>query len=120
MTAQTYNVNQPEAARLLADKFAIVLPLVGVALTDGVSVDGSGRLAYLNICFSSPESNALTLTRTIGATTVSELLNGGTNIVANAMYAVTVPVAPGETINLTYGATGATYTCRIGAVVQNG
>jgi hypothetical protein len=120
MTAKTYNINQPEAPKLLADEFDIALPAIGQPLTDGVSVEGSDRLAYLNIHFSSGASSTLTLTRTIGATTVSELLNGGANIPADAMHVETVPVVGGELINLTYGATSDTYTCRIGAVVQNG
>ena len=120
MTAIQYNVNAPEAAKLLAEKFKVALPAIGQPLTDGIEITGSGRAQYLNIAFSSSVSNALTLTTTTTAGTDTELLNGGANIPAGTRYQATVLVAPGETINLTYGGTSGTYTCKIGAVVQNG
>ena len=120
MTAQDFNVNQPEMAQLLVDVFKTALPTAGQPLTDGVQITGTGRAQYLNISFSSSVSEALTLTTTVGATTDTELLNGGANIPAGTRYQVTVFVAPGETINLTYGGTTGTYTCKIGSVVQNG
>jgi hypothetical protein len=120
MTAVTYNINQPEAASLLVSTFGATLPTAGQPLTDGISVEGSGRAAYLNIAFSSPASSTLTLTRTVGATTVSELLNGGASVAANTLYEATVMVGPDEIINLLYGVGSSTYTCKIAAVVQNG
>jgi len=120
MTAVDYNVNDPEAARLLINEFNEDLPPAGQPLTDGVAVGGSGRMAYLNISFSSVVSAVLTLTRTAGVATVSEKLNGGTAIGAGVHYSATVPVVPGQTINLTYGDTGGKYTVAVGAVVQNG
>lgn len=44
----------------------------------------------------------LTVRRTVGATTVSENLNGGANLAANASYFFDIAVHYGEEINLRY------------------
>ena len=44
----------------------------------------------------------LTVRRTVGATTVSENLNGGANLAANASYFFDIAISYGEEINLRY------------------
>jgi hypothetical protein len=53
-------------------------------------------------CFSA--SGVLTVRRTRGAATVSEQLNGGSSLNANAAYMFDILVDGGETINLRYSA----------------
>ncbi len=120
MTAVDYNVNNPEAARLLINEFNEDLPPAGQPLTDGVAVGGSGRMAYINISFSSAVSGVLSVTRTVGATTVTEKLNGGRSVDAGSLYVATIPSPAGQTINLVYSVTNGKYTVAVGAVVQNG
>jgi len=50
----------------------------------------------------------LTVTRTVGTTTVTENLNGGANLAANASYFFDIAVHYGEKINLQYSGVGAT------------
>jgi hypothetical protein len=47
-------------------------------------------------------SGVLTVRRTRGGTTVSELLNGGSALYANAAYMFDVPVESGEAVNVQY------------------
>jgi len=44
----------------------------------------------------------LTVRRTVGATTISENLNGGANLAANASYFFDIAVHYGEEINIRY------------------
>ena len=52
-------------------------------------------------CFAG--AGVLTVRRTSGGTTVSEQLNSGNNLTANAAYMFDIVVDSGETINLRYG-----------------
>jgi len=52
------------------------------------------------VCFDA--AGVLTVRRTSGGTTVSEQLNSGTTLTANAAYIFDVPVESGESINLQY------------------
>ena len=121
MTAQDFIVNQPEMAQLLANKFKTTLPTAGQPLTDGVQITGTGRAQYLNISFRSAVSSTLSYTITRGGVADdATLLNGGTAIAAGVLYEATILVAPGSTVNFTYGDTGGIYTLYVGSVVQNG
>ena len=121
MTTAELHVNAPEAASLLAYKFNETLPsTAGSDLTDGITITGSGRVAYLNLSFSSNISAVLNITRTVNSVTKTQILNGGTAVSAGELFRDTIMVAPGELINITYGGTGGTYQLIIGAVVQNG
>jgi hypothetical protein len=52
------------------------------------------------VCFSA--SGVLTVKRTRAGVTISEQLNGGSPLSANAAYAFDIPVESGESINLQY------------------
>ncbi|MDD2753896.1 MAG: hypothetical protein PHS80_00075 [Methanothrix sp.] len=119
MTAIEFKVNDPEAPKLLINLFNTALPESGADLCVGVSVTGSGQAEYLNISFSSPASAVLSVKRTVGATTVSQKLNGGAAIVAGQLYQATILVAPGETINFGYAATTNVYNLIIAEVIQS-
>lgn len=121
MTTAELHVNAPEAASLLAYKFNETLPsTAGSDLTDGITITGSGRVAYLNLSFSSNISAVLNVTRTVNSVTKTQILNGGTAVSAGELFKDTIMVCPGELINVTYTGTGGTYQLAIGAVVQNG
>jgi len=119
MTAVEFQVNNPEAPRLLINEFNQDLPTTNADLCDGVSVTGSGQAEYINISFSSVGSAVLSVKRTVGSTTVTQKLNGGVAIVAGQLYQATVLVAPGETINLGYAATSNKYNLIIAEVIQS-
>lgn len=121
MTAQDFNVNQPEMAQLLVDVFKTALPTAGQPLSDGITISGYGRAQYLNISFRSAVSSTLSYTITRGGVADgATLLNGGTAIAAGVLYEATILVAPGSTVNFSYGDTGGIYTLYVGSVVQNG
>ena len=121
MTAIQYNVNAPEAAQLLADEWNADLPTAGTSLlTDDIEITGSGRIAYMNIGFSSSVSAILSVKRTRTAVSRIHQLNGGSSIAVGALHQETIYVVPGETIQLVYGDNGGKYELVIGAVVQNG
>jgi hypothetical protein len=56
-------------------------------------------------------AGVLTVRRTDGATTVSEQLNGGSNLIANASYIFDTIVATGQTINLQYSTSATIVSC---------
>jgi hypothetical protein len=56
-------------------------------------------------------AGVLSVRRTQGATTVSEQLNGGASLIANASYIFDVMVATGQTINFQYSAIGTVLSC---------
>jgi hypothetical protein len=118
----TYNVNQPEAAVLLADKWNEDLPASAGddLLTDSIVIAGSGRVAYLNVGFSSAVSAVLSVKRTRGSTTITQKLKAGAAVAVGTLHQETLYVAPGETINFGYADTGGKYYLTVGAVVQNG
>lgn len=121
MTTKIYKVNEAEAAMLLADVWNADLPEAGVGLlTEAIEITGSGRIAYLNVCFSSAVSSTLSVKRTRGAVSEVQALNGGANISADTLYQATVYAVPGETIDMIYGDNGGKYYLAVGAVVQNG
>ena len=121
MTAIELKANDPEAPRLLVNIFKTALPTAGQNLAgDGISITGSGQAKYINISFKSAVSSLLSLTSTVGGVADGNAaLNGGADIAADTLYQATVLVAPGETINLIYGAAGGVYTLRISEVVQS-
>jgi hypothetical protein len=121
MTAISYKINEYEQPYLLVNKFNTALPTAGQPLAgDGIYIDGSHRACYINLAFSSDVSAVLSVTRTVGATTKTQSLNGGTAITAEALYQVTILVTPGETLNVVYAGTTGTYELFIGEVIQNG
>jgi hypothetical protein len=56
-------------------------------------------------------AGVLTVRRIDGATTVSEQLNGGANLIANASYIFDILVATGQTINLQYSTSATIVSC---------
>lgn len=62
-------------------------------------------------CFDA--ASVLTVRRTSGATTVSEQLNSGVNLTANAAYMFDIIVRSGEAINLRYGANATCFCLKV-------
>lgn len=66
--------------------------------------------AKLYIQFCASVEGTLTETRTRGTTTVSELLNGGMNILAGTKYVDKIMVQNGDTIDFKFSGTGTIYS----------
>ncbi len=64
--------------------------------------------SYLRIYVCVSVTGVLRVARTIAATTVTEDLNAGSNLAANAAYMFTVPWRTGDSINLRYSVTTGT------------
>jgi hypothetical protein len=69
----------------------------------------------ISVCMS--VAGTFILRRKVGATTVSENLNLGTALVANAAYLFDVLVEQGESINLQHSATGTILSCKVAEII---
>jgi len=74
----------------------------------GSDADVSYPPAVMRIYFACSGDGPLTVKRTNLGVTVSELLNGGFNLLANCGYLFDILVVSGDTINLQTGATAPT------------
>jgi hypothetical protein len=86
--------------------FNTALPAIGADLlaADITSLKSPG-VFRIYVCIA--VAGILTVDRTLAGATVSENLNAGTALVANAGYMFTVSVREAESYNLHYSATGA-------------
>jgi hypothetical protein len=87
-----FNTETPAAnANLLSTSFAL-------------SDNGTSRTKYLRVyaCFS--VAGKLTVLVTQAGATVTEILNGDTNLIAGAAYLFDIPISYGDTINFRYSA----------------
>jgi hypothetical protein len=73
----------------------------------GADITPTNSPSYITIYACIAVAGIFRVRRTQGGVTVSENLNGGVNLVANAAYMWTVPWRTGDSINFWYSATGA-------------
>ncbi len=67
-----------------------------------------GTTSNLTIYVCISIAGVVKVTRTISSTTITEILNSGNSLVAGAAYMFTVPIYPGNTVNVQYSSTGGT------------
>ena len=80
----------------------------------GSAITPTNSPSYLRIYVCVSVSGVLRVARTVGATTVTEDLNSGGALAANAAYMFTVPWRTGDSINIRYSVTtGTIYILRI-------
>ena len=72
-----------------------------IAAAIGLTNDSTPGIFRIQVCFNI--ASTLTVRRTNTAVTVSEVLNTGVNLTANALYTFDVIVAADDTINIQYG-----------------
>lgn len=73
----------------------------------GSDITPTNSPSYLRIYACVATTGVLRVARTVGAVTVTEDLNRGVNLVADAGYMFTVPWRSGDSINIRYSVTGA-------------
>jgi hypothetical protein len=74
----------------------------------GADITPTNSPSYLRIYVCVSVAGVLRVARTQGATTVTENLNGGTNLTAGAAYMFDVPWRSGDSINIKYSVTTGT------------
>lgn len=73
----------------------------------GTDITPTESPSYLRIYFVAAVAGILRVARTVSGTTITENLNGGNALTANASYMFTVPWRSGDGIDFRYSATGA-------------
>lgn len=85
--------------------FDTVLPAANTDLL-GSDITPTNSPSYVRIYFAASVAGVLNIMRTIGGVTITEQLNSGVALVANAAYMFTVPWRTGDSINIQYSQTG--------------
>jgi hypothetical protein len=92
---------------LRASVFNTAQPSAGEDILSS-DIDARNAVSFFHIYACMSNAGKLTLMKTVGSTTVDEVLNGDGNLAAGVPYLFTVCAALGEAINLKYSATGGT------------
>lgn len=86
--------------------FNTVLPAAEADIL-GTDITPTDSPSYIRIYFVCATAGILRVARTVGGTTITENLNAGNALTANAAYMFTVPWRSGDGIDFRYSATGA-------------
>ncbi len=90
----------------MAAIFNVALPAAEVNwLASNIIPTNSPSALRIYVCVA--VAGILRVVRTIGAVTITENMNSGTNLIANASYSFTVPWRTGDMVNFRYSVSGA-------------
>ena len=112
------NVNRPEDYALISD--VRLIPITGGdLLPEDLEVTGSGAGAYINVYWVSDTASTVAVVRDVeGIGEITAHINGGAEIPADTAYFETIPILPGEKMNVRADASGGVCSIAIMRVVQ--
>lgn len=90
-----------------ADVFNAALPAADNALLSS-AITPSNSPSYVTIYVCVSVAGIFKLARTRGGTTITEVLNSGNSLNADAAYMFNIPWRTGDSLNVQYSATGGT------------